>query len=279
MHLPAWVQKLTQSLAKVIKPADKKLFQESEPPLMFVNVNPDQATTEAPKNSKYYSSQNSKAANPEADRDTTDPKISGKQEQVPKTEDAERNKVSKLQPALPAENPQPEERAKSKPKTTPGDLALAKPEPNPTTDTGAAEKTRPRRLSEVPNASRPPGQKMKQDGGVKRTLSMASLDAKATPFGTYDALLVEAVSQHWYTLLDRRDYASDANGRVVLQFKLHTDGSVTEITVVENTVSSSLMLLCEMAIREPAKYTPWPDEMRKMIGESYRKIQFTFYYN
>ena len=35
----------------------------------FVDVNPAQATTEAPKNAKYYSNQNSHAANPEANRD------------------------------------------------------------------------------------------------------------------------------------------------------------------------------------------------------------------
>ena len=39
--------------------------QESEP-TMFLDVDPDQATPDAPKNAKYYSSKNSRAANPEA---------------------------------------------------------------------------------------------------------------------------------------------------------------------------------------------------------------------
>lgn len=277
LHLPAWVQRLTQPLAKMLKSEPKPLFRETEPPLMFVNVSPDQASPEAPKNAKYYSSQNSQAANPQADADTADPKITGSQTEVPKTEDAERNKFP-LQPALPAEKPQTEELAKPKPKLAPGDLALAKPS-EPNKDAGTAEKARPRRLSELPpNVSRPPGVKMKQEGGVKRQLSMTSLDAKATPFGTYDALLVQAISQRWYDLLDSREYASDGRGKVALQFKLHYDGRVTELKVSENTVTETLSLICQKAVLDPAPFDKWPTEMRLMVGEDFRKIQFTFYY-
>ena len=281
LHLPAWVQKLTQALGKTVKPEHKPLFKESEPPLMFVNVSPDQAMTEPPKDARYYSSHNSQAANPDADRDTGVPKITGKQEQVPKTEDAERNKFSKLQPALPAEKPQPEERARPKPKVVPGDLTLAKPEQQPRPDLGEAPKPRPRKLSELAQnqISRPPGQKMKQDGGVKRTVSMASLDAKATPFGTYDALLVSAISQRWWDLLDSREYASEARGHVALQFKLHHDGRITEMKVMENTVSETLSLICQKAVLDPAPFDKWPTEMRLMVGADFRQIQFTFFYN
>lgn len=281
LHLPAWVQKLTQALSKTVKSEHKPLFKKSEPPLMFVNVSPDQAMTEPPKDARYYSSHNSQAANPEADRDTDVPKITGQQEQVPKTEDAQRNKFSKLQPALPAEQPQPEEQARAKPKVAPGDLTLAKPELQPRPDLGEAPKPRPRRLSELAQnqISRPPGQKMKQDGGVKRTVNMASLDAKGTPFGTYDALLVNAISQRWWDLLDSREYASEARGHVALQFKLHHDGRITEMKVLENTVSETLSLICQKAVLDPAPFDKWPTEMRLMVGADFRQIQFTFFYN
>ena len=58
-----------------IKPTPTPV-RESEP-IVFVDVNPAQPTTEAPKNAKYYSSQNSRAANPEANRDTKIPQING----------------------------------------------------------------------------------------------------------------------------------------------------------------------------------------------------------
>jgi hypothetical protein len=280
LHLPAWVQKLTQALSKTTKLENKPLFKESEPPLMFVNVSPDQAMTEPPKDARYYSSHNSQAANPEADRDTGIPKITGQQEQVPKTEDAERNKFSKLQPALPAEKPEPEERARPKPKVAPGDLTLAKPEENPTTDTGAAEKQRHRRLSEVPpSQSRPPGQKMKQEGGVKRHLQIASLDAKATLFGQYDEMLIGAISQRWFDLLEERHYASEVHGHVVLQFTLHYDGRVTDMKVVENTVNETLSLLCQKAVLDPAPFDRWTTEMRLKFEGDVRTLRFAFYYN
>jgi len=280
LRQPAWLQKLTQLPGRTARPQDKPRPKESEPPLMFVDVSPDQATTEPPKDAKYYSSQNSQAANPDADRDTNVPKITGQQEQVPKTEDAERNKFAKLQPSLPTQEPQPELRASSKPKLAPGDLTLAKPELNPRTDTGNAEKPRPRRLSELAQNQivRPPGRKMKQAGGVKR-LAMASLDAKATPFGAYDALFIDAVRNRWYDLLESREYASEARGHVVLQFKLHHDGRITDVKVAENTVSETLSLICQKAVLDPAPFEKWPTEMRLMVGEDFRRIQFTFYYN
>lgn len=281
LQLPAWVQKITKPLSLVAKPAVNPPLPESQPPLMFVDVSPQQAMTEPPKDAKYYSSLNSQAANPEADRETNVPKITGKQEDVPKTEDAERNKFAKLQPALPAKEPEIEERAVSKPKIEPGDLTLAKPEEKPRIDTGPAEKPRVRRLSELAQnqVTVPPGRKMKQDGGVKRQLSMASLDAKATPFGTYDALFIDAVRNRWYDLLESREYASEARGYVALQFKLHYDGRITEMKVAENKVSETLCLICQKAVLDPAPFEKWPDEMRRMVGENFRRIQFTFYYH
>ena len=66
---------------------------------------------------------------------------------------------------------------------------------------------------------------------------------------------------------------------VSIQFKLGADGSVTEIATAENTVSETLALLCYRAIHDPAPFEKWSEEMRRMVGESFRRIQFTFYYN
>src|SRR5437879_9059285 len=92
-RLPAWVQKLIKPLTQLAKAQSPPPRKEAEP-LMFVDVSPAQATTEPPKDAKYYSSLNSQASNPEADRDTGVPKINGTQDVVPQTEDAERNKFS-----------------------------------------------------------------------------------------------------------------------------------------------------------------------------------------
>ena len=282
LRVPAWLQQLALRFSKPKTATKPQPVPEREPPLMFVNVTPQQATTVPPKDAKYYSSHNSVAANPDTERDTDTPKISGKQEQVPKTEDVDREKISKLQPARPAPEPQPEVRAVSKPKEAPGDLTMAKPELNPRKDTGNAEKPRPRTLAEAAarkQLDRIPGQKMKQDGGVKRHLDISSLDAKGSAFGAYDALFIEAVSQRWYDLLGNRDYASEARGYVTLQFKLHYDGRITEVKVLEHTVTETLSLMCQKAVLDPSPFEKWPKEMRLMVGEDFRKIQFRFYYN
>jgi len=275
LTLPAWVKKLTPALFK--KPEPAQPIPESEPPLVFVNVNPDTATPEPPKNAIYYSSLNSKAANPEPERETEKPKLTGPQEVVPETETVERNNFDKLQPALPVQEPQPEERPK--PKEAPGDLAMAKPELNPRPETGQAERERPRRLSQVQQpAGRLPSQMMNQEGGVRRQLDSPSLDTKSTVTGMYDALFIQSVKARWLDLLDSRDNASAPRGHVRLQFKLHYDGRITDMNVIEHTVTETLSLICQKAVLDPAPFDKWTREMRMLIGKEFREIKFTFYY-
>jgi hypothetical protein len=105
------------------------------------------------------------------------------------------------------------------------------------------------------------------------------MDTKATPFGAYDAALVEAISKRWFALLDQRDYASDSRGKVVLQFRLYYDGSVKQMAIAENSTASEVLgLLCRKAVEDPAPFPAWPSDMRRMLGDM-RSIQFTFYYN
>ena len=285
LHWPAWLQP-----PKVITDLLKKKQAPPPPvtpeiPLVFVNVSPAQATAEPPKEAKFYSDKNSRAANPEAKKETGVPEIAGTQTEVPKTEDVPREKFTPLQPARP---PQPAQEAqpeiKPKPAYTPGDLTMAKPSPTPRPTDGEAQEPKPARPRTIKEAlaqlqdSRLPGQKMKQEGGVRRRHELAALDTKATPFGAYDAALVEAISQRWFTLLDQREYASDSRGKVVLQFRLHYDGRVTDMKVAENSVGEVLSLICQKAVRDPAPFGTWPSDMRRTLGNA-RNIQFTFYYN
>jgi hypothetical protein len=281
LHWPAWLHapKILQEVFK--KKESQPPPQPQDVPLMFVNVNPAQATAEAPKDAKFYSDKNSRAANPEPDKNTAIPKISGKQIEVPKTEDVPREKFTPLQPARPvqpAQEAQPE--LKPKPAQPPGDLVMAKPEPKPRLDDGQDTQSRPRTLKEAlarQQNNQLPGEKMKQDGGVQRRHEMASLDTKATPFGAYDAELVRAISQRWFTLLDEREYASDSRGKVVLQFRLHYDGRITDMNVADNTAGEVLGLICQKAVLDPAPFAVWPSDMRRTLGDV-RSIQFTFYY-
>lgn len=258
----AWLQR---ALKMAAPPA-----QNREQPLEFVMVEQPSATP--PANTKYYSSQNSRAANPDASRDLPLPQINGKQTDAPKTETTPKPNFNKLQPA-----PQPANRPQTPPSpaVAPGDLTLASPKDLKQQQPQQTE--RPRTLAQA-QPHRAPGVAMQQAGGVRQVALQPSLDVKASPFGEYDERFIEAVSQRWYDLLDSQQFALDRTGRVVLRFHLNYDGTITEMTVLENTVGELLGHVCENAIHDPAPYAAWPEDMRHLIGANFREITFTFYY-
>jgi hypothetical protein len=275
----------------------------AEPPLVFVSVDPMQAAAAPPKNAKFYSDKNSLAANPDTRQDTGIPKIDGKQNKVPQTLDVPRTPPQPLQPSpKPPPPPAPKETAKAettelaeaqKPKpsggTAPGDLAMAKPaaQPKPGADrkTGAdgqheeARPARPRTVAEakarLQNASLP-GQKMRQDGGVKSRLEFSSLDARQTPFGAYDSAIVAAIREQWYNLLEKTPPTQV--GRVSLEFRLHADGRIAAMKETVNTVGPVFGWVCQQAVLQPSPSAPWPTDMRRLVGADYREVCFTFYY-
>jgi hypothetical protein len=261
LHWPTWFPRLA-----IMKIQPASVLQNNEEPLTFVEVS--QPTAEAPKNAKYYSSQNSRAAD-QTKRDKNIPQLNGKQTEIAKTEDVTRLVLSKLQPAAQQANQQQEA---SRPTLEQGDLTLAKPE-------DLQQQERPRTLKQADaQQNRLPGPQMKEEGGTHRQALVPSFDVKATPFGAYDAAFIEAVTQRWYDLLDSQQFARDRNGKVILRFHLNHDGTITDIQELQNTVGDVLGYVCREAVTDPAPFAAWPSDMRRMVGENYREITFTFYY-
>lgn len=295
LEVPRWMQATKFIPPDPKKPEDAKTRQarqNQEPPMVFVQVSPRQVTEEPPtRDTPYYSTANSQAANRAPSRSLDVPKIEGSQEQVIRTEDIPRANYTELTavapqqpvpPRQPAPTTEPEE--KPKPAEAPGDIALSRPDTaksTPEPDPGQAQRRRPASLREALAKKNPPrlaGQKMKQDGGVDRKVDFESLDAKSSPFGDYDSTLILMIQNRWYALLNERDYSSDVRGRVLLRFQLHPDGRVSDLSVAENGVGEMLGLLCQKAVLDPQPYPPWPLEMRRVFGTT-RHIQFTFHYN
>jgi hypothetical protein len=270
LRLPAWVQKLAKA---AVPPQIKQPPVNREPPLMFVDVS--QPASEPPKETKYYSDQNSIASNPDLNQASNIPKIDGTQEHVPKTEDSARNKFP-LMPDPPKPKDEAPEDVAPKPKLSPGTMTVAKadlkPQPQP-------ERTRPRTIKEAMlQRNQLPGQKVKQSGGAQQRPN-AGFDVKATGFGAYDRAFIDAVSSRWYDLLDNMSYDAYRPGYVKLEFNLNYDGRITEMKILETTVTETLTLLCQKAVLDPAPFEKWPREMRLMVGEDSRRITFTFFYN
>lgn len=264
-HWPAWMH-----LVAGKKAAPASVLQNKDVQLTFVEV--PQPSTEAPKDAKYYSSQNSRAADP-TKGDKNLPQLNGKQTLVAKTEDAPRPDFNKLQPNPPSPSETPQE---PPPAVKPGDLTLGKPEDSQQPDQPPRPRTLKQALAQQSHLL--PGQQMRQEGGTHREALVPSLDVKATPFGAYDGAFIAAVTQRWYDLLDSRQFAMDRNGKVTLRFRLNYDGSIADMSVLENTVGDVLGYVCQKAVTDPSPFAPWPSDMRRMIGENYREITFTFYY-
>jgi outer membrane biosynthesis protein TonB len=250
-------------------------------PNIFLEVDPDQATPEPPKNAKYYSSKNSRAANPDADHDSNQPKLDGKQKDVPKTKDVSPTQKPAPTPPTP-EKPQPPKKepapAQPKPVEKPGEVKLAKLETPPEKKEPAPKRPRTIKEALAQRSNLFPSMQMQQEGGTHRRALVSSLDAKATPFGDYDSRFIAAVTQRWYDQLDSQRFAQDRSGKVTLKFHLNYDGTISHMEVLENTVGDLLCYVCENAVTDPAPYAPWPSDMRRMVGANFREIVFTFYY-
>lgn len=298
MAMPRWMQVVSRALAPVTQPTPRKVGSVApvQTQLTFVQVDPANAQREAPKMSKYYSAQNTFAANPNVTKPSTVPDIRGGQENYLKTTDNGKPKAQPLQPKAtptPAVKPQVAVTASApKKKYTPGNMASAKPvETAHDTDASSEAKKeaqaqievkpqpvyqRPRTIAEAMERSGMPGQQTQQAGGVNRVGITSALDVTSSVIGEYDKEFVDAVSERWNQLWE--GHSPNGTGKVVLQFRLHPDGRITEMTNVQSEVSELMSSLCQQAIMDPAPFKPWPRAMRLEIPADYRDIQFTFYY-
>ena len=124
------------------------------------------------------------------------------------------------------------------------------------------------------------GKKMKQKGGMDRFRLQSTPNLLKTPFGNYDAAVIQAIQQRWFDLLEKLPIVQNTRGKVVLKFWMKSDGSVSDLKVVENSAGDDLQsYACEAAVRDPAPYGRWPEDMRRVIQSDRREIRFTFYYN
>ena len=119
------------------------------------------------------------------------------------------------------------------------------------------------------------GPKTRHAGGVSDLKPDVSLDVQGTPLGDYIALMVETVRSRWYQLLE--DQTAETSGQVVLRFRLHPDGRVSDMKVLKNEVSDLLQMMCQRAVLDP-KFKKWPREMRLDLPNDFYDITFTFYY-
>lgn len=277
---------------------------ETNPEIFF---DADPSTQDLPpEQAMYYAVVDAMGGDPDLAEDHDQPKLDGSQELVPKAADTlQASELASPQNDIPQaeseqEGAESDEQATevpaheesqlapvSKEMIAPSESELdpdgdlpASLEPSEAAPSQRKPRSRPKSLAEARRRQGLiAGEAMEQEGGMKRFRLEASPDLLATPFGAYDAAIIQAIQLRWFSLLEGMPSARSAKGKVLLRFDLMADGNIGNMTVVEDTVGVIQSLICQRAITDPAPYGKWPPDMRRMIGEDRRRIRFTFYYH
>jgi len=305
---PEWVRNLVQPAPppapRPADPAQDPAWQEV--PLTFIEVDPALAVKDPPRDAKFYSAANAVSGQPiPSTKALKEPEITGVQKTMPKTFDTARPSPTppqvqpKEEPEVPAtpETAVRQEKKEAQPAQPqggirdPGETQLAKvepkaaaPQPQPerqavqAQEAGAPRRKPIKRLAQaMEQKGIVRGEKMLQQGGASRLSISPSFDVKSTPFGEYDLRMIAAVQERWWALLEERHYALERTGKVVLKFRLHGDGSISQMTTAESTVGETLSFTCEAAVMGASPFGRWPSVLKAQALDP-REITFTFHY-
>jgi outer membrane biosynthesis protein TonB len=239
------------------------------PKLRFAETNPA-ANQVVPKAAPFTSSRNQTAAQPVPEKMPTNsplPKSAGTSEQIRlaqgKPRSIDQSEASPaVQPSISMSAP-----VKAAPPPGPGKSA-AKPTPAPV----AANPERPR--ASTPSGTY--GLLLRRPVGVSRAGSIA-IDARFSNYGDYTQRMMEAIQSSWWSIIERSRFEGVSRGRVVVRFRLHRDGTVTNTEILGTEVTRVMSLACKDAVMAPAPYDIWRADMVAMYGES-DTVTINFHY-
>jgi outer membrane biosynthesis protein TonB len=232
------------------------------PKLRFIETNP-LANQAVPKTTPFTSSRNQTAAQPVPEKMPTNsplPKSDGTSEQLRIAQGKPRS-IDQSQ-AAPATQPSVSMAAPVKAAPPPGPgKAAAQPSPAPVPV--AANPDRPR--ASVPSGTY--GLLLRRPVGVNRAGSIA-VDARFSNYGDYTQRMMEAIQSSWWSIIERSRFEGVSRGNVIVRFRLHRDGTVTDAQVLGTEVTRVMTLACKDAVMAPAPYDIWRADMVAMYGES-----------
>ena len=264
--LPDSFQKVVAFVRPIeVLTAPVKIDEARLPPkLRFIETNP-LANQAVPKTTPFTSSRNQTAAQPVPEKMPTNsplPKSDGTSEQLriakgkPRSIDqSEAQPIS--QPSISMAAP-----VKAPPPPGPGKSA-AQPSPTPAPVPVAANPDRPR--ASVPSGTY--GLLLRRPVGVNRAGTIA-VDARFSNYGDYTQRMMEAIQSSWWSIIERSRFEGLSRGNVIVRFRLHRDGTVTDAQVLGTEVTRVMTLACKDAVMAPAPYDIWRADMVAMYGES-----------
>ncbi len=144
---------------------------------------------------------------------------------------------------------------------------------------GAEAPPAPATNPDRPRASVPSGTTgllLRNNVGVNKVGTVA-VDARFSNYGDYAQRMMEAIQSSWWDIIDRMRLESAVRGTVVVRFKLHRDGSITDATILFENVPRLMALACMDAVQSPAPFDAWRADMVALFGTS-DDVTITFHY-
>jgi len=126
----------------------------------------------------------------------------------------------------------------------------------------AANPDRPR--ATVPTGTT--GLLLRNNVGVNKA-GMIAVSARFSNYGDYSQRMMEAIQSSWWAIIDRTRFETVASGQVVVRFKLHRDGSVTDAVIESFDVPRLMALACKDAVQSPAPFDAWRADMVALFGD------------
>jgi outer membrane biosynthesis protein TonB len=272
--LPARFQTATLRLARplVVQRADTVVPDQRLAPSMRVIETNAQANRETPVNpTPFVAARNQRAAQPEPEKAPTKSALPAS-----KGEATDSLRVSQGRPKN-------QEQAAATPAAGQGGTASAAaglmpqagpPATNPPVTQPPRDPDRPR-VSSAPAGTT--GLLLRNNTGVNRVGTVA-VDARFSNYGDYTQRMMEAIQSTWWDILYRARMESYTRGVVVVRFRLHRDGTVTHLEVLETGVGALPTYACKDAIAACAPFDAWRPDMVAMFGEEdVVTIRFHYY--
>jgi outer membrane biosynthesis protein TonB len=107
----------------------------------------------------------------------------------------------------------------------------------------------------------------------------STLKVSNTPLGMYDQKVIESIKNNWTELVSNTVISDQQPGLVKVTFRIHSDGSMSDLKITESTANAVLTALSQMAVGKSVPFPPWSESLREELGKDYRDSTFTFRYN
>jgi len=98
--------------------------------------------------------------------------------------------------------------------------------------------------------------------------------AMATELGKYKQYIYSVVGSYWYPDINQH-FGTIGVGMVHIQFTIHSDGTISDVTILEGNNLEILKNISKNALVAPAPFKPFSEAMIKQVGDSYTD-DFTF---